>query len=113
MLLCVFETGLGGTDCAMTPSPSLFFLSASPCLKGLGLALGKNKEGEGVMEMGKGGCNDYDWGRGAHTQDKTNIQETHHLKGRGQIFTLVLTVALARGCSARDGIMQMASWCNG
>ena len=54
MLLCVFETGLGGTDFAMTPSPSLFFLSASPCLKGLGLALGKNKEGEGVMEMGEG-----------------------------------------------------------
>ena len=33
-----------------TPSPSLFFLSASPCLEGLGLALGKNKEGEGVAQ---------------------------------------------------------------
>ncbi len=49
---------MGGWD-STTPSPSLCFLSASPCLKkGLGLALGKDEEGEGVMEdggKGKGG----------------------------------------------------------
>ena len=113
MWLCVFETGLGGTDFAMTPSPSLFFLSSCPCLKGLGLALGKNKEGEGVMEMGEGGAMTMTGG-GVHTsKTKQTFRKQQHLKGRGQIFTLVLTVALARGCSASHGIMQMASWCNG
>ena len=53
--VCLKQVWEGGTDFAMTPSPSLFFLSASPCLKGLGLALGKNKEGEGVMEDEGGG----------------------------------------------------------
>ena len=54
---CLVICFVGGYS--TTPSPSLFFLSASPCLKGLGLALGKNKEGEGVMEDGG-----RDWGAG-------------------------------------------------
>ena len=75
MLLCVFETGLGGTDFAMTPSPSLFFLSASPCLKGLGLALGKNKEGEGVMEMGEGGAMTMTGGGGHTSKTKQTFRK--------------------------------------
>jgi len=50
---------LGGVAFSTTPSPSSFspssfFIGASPCLKGLGLALGKLKRGRVLWKMRTG-----------------------------------------------------------